>query len=393
MKNNQNVCFVLGSFPPLFTGAGQQALSLAKELKKQGVNVFVITTKAGACQKEEDIEGIKVYRLAVNSSPCNKGLDFAPKIFVALFQKRRQYDIVHIHGACTPFTYAAILAARLFGKKIVVKLTLFGDDDPYSLSQRRCGKIFLRVLSWVNRIIGLSEVFRHSYLKTGLPSKAYSQIPNGVDTQKFSPLESLEQKQKSKKQLGFDLNCKILVFVGAICKRKGVDFLVDVFSRVAQNDQSVSLVLVGPVEDEDYLTEIKQKVHQWGGDKRLVFIGKTDNVEDFLKIADVFVFASLREGFPNALVEAMACGLPVVVSNIQGITEAIVASGQEGFLIPPGDSAAFTVALTKLLSNEKLASQMGGQARRKIEKKFSISSVAERYLLVYNDLLGVKLYE
>ena len=123
-------------------------------------------------------------------------------------------------------------------------------------------------------------------------------------------------------------------------------------------------------------------------DLRVIWTGRREDVHDFLRASDIFVFPSREEGMPNALLEAMAAGLPCLVTRIAGIEE-VVTPGLNGVLVPPADITALTTGLRQLLSMEAEGlREMGDNARMHVSKYYSVSTVARRYAELYRSLVG-----
>jgi glycosyltransferase involved in cell wall biosynthesis len=117
------------------------------------------------------------------------------------------------------------------------------------------------------------------------------------------------------------------------------------------------------------------------------FVGQVDDVERYLQLADLFVFPSRRETFGIALIEGMACGLPCVVSSIEGVSTDIVEDGVDAILVPPGEPDEMARAVLRVWGDHDLARRLGEQARRKVCAKFSIGSVGEQHVGMYEELL------
>jgi len=117
------------------------------------------------------------------------------------------------------------------------------------------------------------------------------------------------------------------------------------------------------------------------------FRGHVDQVTDWLSLADIFVLPSLQEGMPNALLEAMACGLPPVATRIGGV-EDIVIDGENGVLAEPGDAASLAIGLRRLLADEGLRSNIAAQALQTIRESYTIDNAVPRYLGLYQRLLA-----
>jgi glycosyltransferase involved in cell wall biosynthesis len=190
-------------------------------------------------------------------------------------------------------------------------------------------------------------------------------IPNGVDTDRFAPSAVSAPSDTVR-----------LCFVGRLVRQKGLDVLLDALARLV--DRSWRLTLVGDGPERPKL--VGQAV-ALGLAGRFRFVGWTDRdaLPGLLAAHDLFVFPSRDEGMPNAVLEAMAAGLPVVATAIAG-NEELVVDGQTGLLVPPGDPAALAQALVRLLDAPGLRGTYGRAGRDRVEREYSWKRVAEAYL-------------
>ena len=128
-------------------------------------------------------------------------------------------------------------------------------------------------------------------------------------------------------------------------------------------------------------------IKDFGLEDIVQFKGRQTDVQDYYRAADIFVHPSRMEGQPNAILEAMACGLPVVANLLPGITDEILQSGRYGLLVDAENSAAFAAALRVLINNPSLRARMGGQAQRHIERYYSLRHIAQRYVSLYSSII------
>jgi glycosyltransferase involved in cell wall biosynthesis len=119
---------------------------------------------------------------------------------------------------------------------------------------------------------------------------------------------------------------------------------------------------------------------------RLRLVEHTASIEQYYRAADVFVLPSLREGLPNALLEAMACGLASIASRLPGVTDSVVTDGVDGLLVEPAGREALAAALGRLLGDADLRRRLGCAARQTVEARFSLPSIASRYISLYEEL-------
>jgi len=232
------------------------------------------------------------------------------------------------------------------------------------------------------------------YLAAGLPADRIEEVPNGVDLARFRPAGSAD-RAALREQLGFPADCPIVLFVGVVSCDKQPHVLLEAWAAAdgATLTQSL-LVFVGASDPRLYelgdgLTDqMQRQLRRMEGVDRVRFFPLTTAIETFYRAADVVVLPSVREGLPNVVLEAMASAVPVVASRLPGSTDTMLTDGVDGLLVEPGDVGGFAKAITRLLTNPAEAARMGAAARRTVEQRYSIAVVAERWLRVYDRLLG-----
>jgi len=261
------------------------------------------------------------------------------------------------------------MLGRLFGKRVVLCI----QYGPY-LSNR-----FTKLMRWYARrtirccdvIICQSPVAADRLRNLfGCEEHRICVITNWLDADRYAPtqpqLAAREQRAAE----------PAILFLGLLEQRKGCHLLLEAAGRLAQRGRTFRLVIGGSGPEDQPL---RQQAHHLGLDDRVEFLGwvsRQDAAEVF-QSGDIFVLATYSEGLPNALLEAMACGLPVVTTPVDGIPS-VVDDGENGFLIPPGDVDALTEALDKLLADPELARQMGQTNRRRILANHHIGNIWPR---------------
>jgi len=172
----------------------------------------------------------------------------------------------------------------------------------------------------------------------------------------------------------------VVVYSGRFIACKAIDVLLTAWQTIASAYPGARLVLLG---GGPLLEEMKVLAGQLGIGQSVLFAGHVSNVADYLRAADLFVLPSLQEGMPNTLLEAMACGLPVVATRIGGVVD-IVRDGENGLLVGPGDPAGMSVAIGRLLQDPVLAQRISSSALETIKDSYRLDSIVLRYI----DLLG-----
>lgn len=203
---------------------------------------------------------------------------------------------------------------------------------------------------------------------------------SGVDTERFNI--SKEDNIKQRAILSIPDNAFIFLFIGRMKRDKGIKELLSAFSYVHKRHNNVHLVLVGP-DEEGILADVSKKLGESYVNYR--HIGYTDQPEKLFSMADVFCLPSYREGFGTVIIEAAACGVPTIGSDIYGIQDAIV-DGTTGFLVQAGDINAFAGKMELFWSDREMLRNFGINARKRAVNNFSQDFVTSKWLEYYNKL-------
>jgi rhamnosyl/mannosyltransferase len=226
-------------------------------------------------------------------------------------------------------------------------------------------------------IIVPSRSFLNSKLLSGFEGKTEI-IPFGIDMKKFELTQEVREiRDKIKKEYGFP----ILLFVGNLLPYKGLYYLIKAMREINGN-----LLIIGDGPQRKELVELTQK---YGLIKKVHFLGRKSFEEliYFYHACDVFVLPSLYESFGNVQLEAMACGKPVVNTNIPTGVPEVSIHEQTGLTVPPEDSSALSQAINRLIENHEERIRYGEKARERVKNFFSIESVSEKILSLYEKLL------
>jgi glycosyltransferase involved in cell wall biosynthesis len=387
-------CMVSYKMPPFYGGPGAQALRLAQRLQGKGISVSMLTARHDtSAPSHESVGGVIVHRLPVIRAGRLRPFSFSLVTTWHLLRNHWRYDVVHIHSAYWRIV-PLLLTAKLMRKRIIVKMTQFGTDDPISIRRRRFGTILLNTLAMGDAVIAISDELAASYTQAGLPPERLFRIPNGVDTDVFRPIDG-EARQELRANLGFPSPVPIVLFVGAVVWRKGVDLLLHAWAKVHERFPEGILAIVGPLsrasqpyEGRPYAEYIRDYVENLGVAQRIRLLEQQVDIQRFYQAADVFVLPSRMEGLPNAVLEAMACGLPVVSTAVGGSPE-IIENGVNGLLVPPDDADALATAILNYLQHPRRAQEQGLSARKTVLARYPMDGVAEQYLMLYVYLLGL----
>lgn len=207
-----------------------------------------------------------------------------------------------------------------------------------------------------------------------LPPGRLWTIPNGVDP---GPIDVAPAADRA--SLGLAVGDRVALFVGRIDAQKGVSTLLDAWRRALGDRPDWHLLVVGEGPERAALQRDEPRIH---------WLGRRGDVFGLLKVADMFVLPSLWEGMPNAVLEAMAAGLPVVGTRVEGTAELVV-EGETGWLVAPGDAAALAAALTLAADDPAARARLGAAGRVRVESVYTMKRVTQAYDRLWSTLLGL----
>jgi starch synthase (maltosyl-transferring) len=232
----------------------------------------------------------------------------------------------------------------------------------------------------------VSDGVRRFSLEAGLTPDRLLVIPNGIDPEPFDRAVPVPRSS-----IGIPEGGHLAIFVGRLDPQKGLKRLLDAATQVAAKSADWHLAIVGDGPDRGWLIEriasMDATVSITG---RVRWLGRRSDIPGLLKSADLLVLPSLWEGMPNVVLEAMAAGLPVVATKVEG-TEDLVRPGQTGWLVPPGDSEALTVALLEASQDAGRCRTYGQAGRQRIEESFTPQQVVASYESLWAGLLGYRI--
>jgi len=217
-----------------------------------------------------------------------------------------------------------------------------------------------------------------------VPEDKIAIIPNGIDLSEYA---ELPPKGVFKKKFNIPEDKKIILYLGRIHITKGIDFLVRAYAYLINEMHFKDAVLVIAGPDDGYLKEVRELTDRLGVSKRVLFTGPLygrDKLEAYVD-SEFYVLPSRYETFPMTILEAYACGKPVIASNIGGLRE-LVDDGKTGLLIDVGDVDQLARAIFSLLNNEVEIKEMGSMGRQYVKSNFSIEKVVEKLEKVYEEV-------
>jgi len=230
------------------------------------------------------------------------------------------------------------------------------------------------------------EVRRFCINKDHLAPQKVQTLYNGLELDKILCANGAGELRTS---LRLEPTAPVITTVGHIRRVKGIDILVETAAKVSRQFPNAIFLVIGRNSDPLHFQEITERIAALGLQHNVRFLGESEDIFPFLKMSDVFYLPSRSEGFSNALIEAMACGLPCVATRVGGNAEALE-DGRSGYLVENEDADACADRILKLLSNPMEAARMGAAGREIVEKKFTADVMIQRLTQYYDQLLAEK---
>jgi D-inositol-3-phosphate glycosyltransferase len=348
------------------------AYYISREQRALGDNVAIFT---GGGPKHENLGGLEVMRVG---NPDNLWL--ASELL--RLKKRECIDVIHGHS-----TYG-FLALSILKHKIGVPIVIHVHATTLGLLNSSFGKVHpptgigvraaaIRekfVFSFADRLVAVSNAVARNLIQWyGIDGSKISVVHNGVDTRLFAP----SSKEEAKRSVGLE-NTRVVLFVGRLSPIKGIDYLMKAAQTILDEFDDVTFLFVGGVpkfmrghqaNPQGLLADINKS---YNDANRLRFLGAIPNnlLPVYYSAADLVVTPSLYEAAPKVILEAMACGTPVIATNVGGIPE-VISDGVNGLLVPPADSMALSRALSLLLRDDPLRLELGDKAEKTISEQFT----------------------
>jgi len=364
-------------------------LPLIQSLMANGYEVDISCTKGK--------ESALLEREGYNFKYVRIGRKFNPfsnlKSISGLYRVMKQggYDIVHVH------TPSAAVLARIAAKLARVPIVIYTAHGFYfHENMPRIEYIFFTNLEKILGRYFTDYIFVQSKEDYKIAKKLriidvdkLIWINNGVNLERFN-LQRVKIDTVSFRQiLGTPSNGIIVTYIGRFVKEKGILDLLEAFLIVSKHHSDIYLLLVGDASSDERDIEIKQKIRVFLNledvNSKIVLTGYREDIPEILKVTNIFVLPSYREGLPRSIIEAMAMSIPVVATNIRGCREEVI-DGETGILVPPGDVGALASAILKLYRNPDLREKMGSNGRKKAEELYDERKVIEKELLIIDKL-------
>lgn len=371
---------------PTYGGSGVVATELGKALAQRGHEVHFIAY-APPLRLTSVTERIAFHEVRVTTYPL---FDFPPYALALTSTmvdvvKHHGLDLLHVHYAI-PHATSAVLARQILaceGIRVPVVTTLHGTDITLVGQDPSFAPVVTHAINTSDGVTAVSDWLRRETYARFAIEREIEVIPNFIDTERFRRYE----KDHFRRAIAPEGE-RLLVHVSNFREVKRAPDVVRVFARLHAEAHEgvgpgVKLLLVGDGPDRPAAEALAREL---GVFPDVRFLGKQEPVEEILSVADVFLLPSGSETFGLAALEAMACGVPVVTSDIGGLPE-LNLHGETGFLCPLGDIDCFTEATRRLLHDEALHARMAEAARRRAVETFRLDRIVPRYEAHYQAVI------
>lgn len=364
---------------PTFGGSGVVATELAKGLAARGHSVHILSY-ARPARLDSFQTNITFHEVDLSTYPL---FEFPPydlalaNVMVNLIQYEK-LDVLHVHYAI-PHATSAYLAKQILGdeaRHVPIITTLHGTDITLVGSDPSYKKVVDFSINQSDGVTAVSEYLKQETLSRFDIQKEIRVIPNFIDLKRFRRTP----KEHFKKAI-CPSGEKVVAHVSNFREVKRVTKVVEVFHRIVQSGVKAKLLMVGDGPDRQ---KAESRCRELGICSLVRFLGKQEQVEEVLSIADLFLIPSASETFGLAALEAMGCGVPVVSSNIGGLPEVNV-HGKTGYLCNLDDVGCMADYSVRILKDEKLHRQLAGNAL-KHARKFSLEEMVSIYEEYYREI-------
>jgi glycosyltransferase involved in cell wall biosynthesis len=399
------ICILTETYYPQIGGGESQAQSLALGLIDNGYSVTIVTRRTNAkLNKYERYRNTPINRIPPIGEEHYKKWGLLFTGFLALLKLASEYDVILVSGFRI-LGVPAVLASKFLGKRCILKADNNGEMSgeyfrgglqkirlrpqsiPFKLYLSIRNKIFSRANGFVAISNDIAVELKNNRINK---EKLIYRIPNSVNSDIFCPADPME-KNNLRLRLNLPAGEPLITYTGRLVSYKGLPLLLKVWVDIVQKYPQARLLLVGGGSLDIYNCEIDLKnfIENNRLQDSVILVGEVINVHEYLKASDIFVFPTQKEAFGISLIEAMACGLPVITTPVGGLKD-IVQDGINGLVVEAGNSNQLFDALDKLISKRELRSQFAEASRQTIMDRYSTDIVTRQYIEVFNHVYHSK---
>jgi len=360
------VAILVGLFPPKrLAGTEIATYYMAGHLAQRGHEVHVITSLDEGLPEESYEQGFYIHRLPRIRNRFASAFVFCIDIVRAI--RKINPEIIHVQSFC-------IAIPALISKKFYkIPYVLWGQGSDVYLPDPLTKMTSKITMQNADSMIALTEDMKQAM--QSIYYRDVAVVPNGIEFKEYMSEAPVNMIKGSEKRI---------LFVGRLYPVKGVQYLLQAMKIIHEEMPDVKLILVGDGEEREHLESLTDSLEIR---ERVEFAGRVlhKKVQDYMNQADVLVLPSLSEGFPLTILEAMACGLPIVATRVRGVPD-IVENDTNGYLVDTKDPEQIAWALLKILENEQLRKNISKNNREKV-KTYSWDKVVVQLERIYQKTL------
>jgi glycosyltransferase involved in cell wall biosynthesis len=338
----------------------------------------------------EEINGAKVNRICLpRHKTWRRWFIFNQQVVAYCSRADYRPDVVQFVTNLRPRAIPWLLRLRRMRVPTIYAVTLAPDFSKYSALKVWKFKLLFNLLSG---IVTNSAAIRDMLHTIGV-STAVEVISNGVNMQRFRPVQDGEEKIAIRRRLGLADDAFIIIAVGAVSPRKGSDLLLAAWSELVSQYGNLHVLMVGPRKDQEhpglnrFSADIDAAIQSSGKPDQVHFPGLQDQVEEYLRASDLLVLASDREGMPNSMLEAMASGLPVIITPFIGLTADLGESGRH-YRMAERSVAGLKQQLKSLLDDAGERERLAREGHDWISEHMDVERSLDRYAAMYRRVAG-----
>jgi glycosyltransferase involved in cell wall biosynthesis len=370
-----------------FGGAERVSLNLLKSIDRDVFDLCPIILVRPWENRNIFIDEIKkenyqYIRIPVAIKPLSEGKDYFRIIrcFRMLFSilRKERYDLVHTNGYFADIV--GIPVSRLLGIPHIATCHGFISNDR---NLRIYNTFDIMALRFARKIIAVSEEIKRGLIRSGVRKSRVLLIQNAVELTMNNEI-FFQNRERTRKAYGINKKEIVLGYIGRLSEEKGLKYLIQAGSKLTHTGLPLKIMIIGSGPQKP---EMESLVQQMSLQNKVVFSGFQKYVEKILPAMDIFVLPSLTEGTPMALLEAMACGVPVVASAVGEIPN-IIDSGKNGILIPPANPEKIAEAVLTICRNNDFRTKLSETAKETIRSKFNINEWMRKIESVYLEIIS-----
>ncbi|MFD3446086.1 N-acetyl-alpha-D-glucosaminyl L-malate synthase BshA [Microbacteriaceae bacterium 4G12] len=365
---------------PSVGGSGVIGTELGKLLAERGHEIHFITSSV-PFRLNKFYPNIYFHQVDVNQYSVFQypPYDLALASKMAEVAERQQLDLLHVHYAM-PHAICAYLAKQMVGDRLKIVTTLHGTDITILGDDASLNNLIRFGIEQSDVVTAVSHSLAKQTYELVQPNKEIQTVYNFIDERVYYKRDMVYLK----KEYGIEEHEKVVIHISNFRKVKRVEDVVRSFALIHEKVPS-KLVLVGDGPEFCAMTKLVKELQL---ERNVLFLGKQDNVEELLSMSDVMLLLSEKESFGLVLLEAMACGVPCIGTNIGGIPE-VIEEGKTGYICELGHIQSIAQKAIALLQNDILHQRMAEDAQAEMKKRFSSEKIVSEYETIYYQLLGM----